>query len=95
MLIPNRFTTVVMIDAVEAGLVAGTSESARIRISIQLRFVSEVMTRYRNPWIRTVRRCAYFDVGPARRYVCGFVDGVVRVPMLPTELMKASSRFTT
>ena len=49
------------------GRSAGTSESARMRISIQLRFVSVAMTRYLNPWIRTVRRCAYRDVGPASR----------------------------
>ena len=83
--------TAFWIDDTEVGSLNGTSALARIRISTQLRFVSLVMTRYLNPWMRTKRRWAYLDVGPAIRYVCGLADGVVRVPMLPTELMNASS----
>ena len=43
------------IDAAEAGSSAGTSESARMRMSIQFRFVSDAMTRYLNPRIRAMR----------------------------------------
>ena len=42
---PKRSTTLSRIEATEVGSLAGTSESARIRMSIQSRFVSNGITR--------------------------------------------------
>jgi hypothetical protein len=41
----NRASTVLTIDGTDVADLAGASESARIRISIQSRFVSNVITR--------------------------------------------------
>jgi hypothetical protein len=42
---PKRFTTFLTIDATDVDAVAGASESARIRASIQSRLVSNAITR--------------------------------------------------
>src|SRR5215831_8094868 len=77
------------------GPLEGASVSARMRISIQFRFVSVGRTRNSLPRMVTFCMCWYTDCGPAMRYVCVSDDGVVRVPILPTVLMNPSRKSTT
>ena len=62
------FTTVSKTLGGEFGLDAGASVSANTRTRSSQRLVGEAMTGKLRPLIFAVFLCAYFELGPTRRY---------------------------